>query len=270
MQFVGDHGGGIDLAALDSQRAANGAEDESSNVIFFHLMQQILISRAFGGSRKRRNSKASASGRFFRAAVIFFSVDSTHAELAVEARAFLGEGFWERAEGVMRRSSAIEESPSIRNEALRAFHVDDCIPRLYIAHGFMRHNRASQPMFRFRLLSFLPLIAGALFVLALSSEKKAATPAQALFADDGNKTGDHTKTGIDVLEAEKFAPLRGKRVGLITNQTGLDSYGHRTIDLLARAEGVNLVAIFSPEHGIAGWRCVGFQSSGCPDRAADL
>jgi uncharacterized protein YbbC (DUF1343 family) len=54
------------------------------------------------------------------------------------------------------------------------------------------------------------------------------------------------------LETEKFASLRGKRVGLITNQTGLDSYGHRTIDLLARAEGVNLIAIFSPEHGIAG------------------
>ncbi len=151
----------------------------------------------------------------------------------------------------MRRSSAIEEGPSIRNEGLRAFHVDDCIPRLYIAHGFMRHNRASQQMFRFRLLSFLPLIAGALFIFALSSEKNISTPSQA-FGSDDNKTTDHTKTGIDVLEAEKFALLRGKRIGLITNQTGLDSYGHRTIDLLARAEGVNLIAIFSPEHGIAG------------------
>jgi len=107
-------------------------------------------------------------------------------------------------------------------------------------------------MFRFRLLSFLPLIAGVLFIFALSSEKKTVTPAQALIGDDDNKTGDHTKTGIDVLEAEKFSSLRGKRIGLITNQTGLDSHGHRTIDLLARAEGVNLIAIFSPEHGIAG------------------
>ena len=107
-------------------------------------------------------------------------------------------------------------------------------------------------MFRFRLLSFFPLIAGAFFIFALSYGKKLATPAQAFFGDDDNKTGDHTKTGIDVLEAEKFALLRGKRIGLITNQTGLDSFGHRTIDLLARAEGVNLIAIFSPEHGIAG------------------
>jgi uncharacterized protein YbbC (DUF1343 family) len=108
-------------------------------------------------------------------------------------------------------------------------------------------------MFRFRLLSFFSLIAGAaLFIVALSSERKPAVPARAFSGDDAGKTGDRTRTGIDVLEAEKFASLRGKRVGLITNQTGLDSYGHRTIDLLARAEGVSLVAIFSPEHGISG------------------
>jgi uncharacterized protein YbbC (DUF1343 family) len=63
---------------------------------------------------------------------------------------------------------------------------------------------------------------------------------------------EHTLTGIDVLEAQNFAPLRGKRVGLITNQTGVDMQGRRTIDVLARAEGVKLVTLFSPEHGIAG------------------
>jgi uncharacterized protein YbbC (DUF1343 family) len=61
-----------------------------------------------------------------------------------------------------------------------------------------------------------------------------------------------TLTGIDVLEAEKFASLAGKRVGLITNQTGIDRQGHSTIDLLAHAPGVKLVALFSPEHGIRG------------------
>jgi uncharacterized protein YbbC (DUF1343 family) len=180
-------------------------------------------------------------------------VDSTQTELLVEARVFLDESFWERAEGVMRRSSVIAESPSVCKEALRAFHVDDCIPRLYIAHGFMLHNRASQPMFRFRLLSFFSLVAGAaLLIVALSSERKPVAPVRTFFGDDAGKTGDRTKTGVDVLQAERFASLRGKRVGLITNQTGLDSYGHRTIDLLAHAEGVNLTAIFSPEHGIAG------------------
>ncbi|MBS1865984.1 MAG: DUF1343 domain-containing protein [Acidobacteria bacterium] len=60
------------------------------------------------------------------------------------------------------------------------------------------------------------------------------------------------QTGLDVLEAEKFAPLKGKHVGLITNHTGLDAQDKTTIDRLAHAPGVTLVALFSPEHGLAG------------------
>jgi uncharacterized protein YbbC (DUF1343 family) len=60
------------------------------------------------------------------------------------------------------------------------------------------------------------------------------------------------QVGLDVLEAEKFAPLRGKHVGLITNHTGLDALGRSNVDLLSRASGVQLVALFSPEHGLAG------------------
>jgi uncharacterized protein YbbC (DUF1343 family) len=58
--------------------------------------------------------------------------------------------------------------------------------------------------------------------------------------------------GIDVLAAEGFARLRGKRVGLLTNQTGQSRGGESTIDLIARAPGVTLVSLFSPEHGIRG------------------
>jgi uncharacterized protein YbbC (DUF1343 family)/CubicO group peptidase (beta-lactamase class C family) len=58
--------------------------------------------------------------------------------------------------------------------------------------------------------------------------------------------------GIDVLERDKFALLKGKRVGLITNQTGRDRLGRSTIDLLFEAPEVRLVALFSPEHGIRG------------------
>ena len=60
------------------------------------------------------------------------------------------------------------------------------------------------------------------------------------------------QTGLDVLEAQKFAPLRGKRVGLVTNHTGLDSQGRSTVDILTHAAGVQMVALFSPEHGLAG------------------
>ncbi len=59
-------------------------------------------------------------------------------------------------------------------------------------------------------------------------------------------------TGIDVLELQGFAPLQGKRIGLLTNQTGADSAGRRTIDVLAHAPGVHLNVLFSPEHGVTG------------------
>jgi uncharacterized protein YbbC (DUF1343 family)/CubicO group peptidase (beta-lactamase class C family) len=60
------------------------------------------------------------------------------------------------------------------------------------------------------------------------------------------------RTGIDILEKEDFTSLKGLRIGLITNSTGIDSGGRRTVDLLFRATGVKLRAIFSPEHGLCG------------------
>ncbi|HTQ53051.1 MAG TPA: exo-beta-N-acetylmuramidase NamZ domain-containing protein [Bryobacteraceae bacterium] len=60
-----------------------------------------------------------------------------------------------------------------------------------------------------------------------------------------------TLTGLDVLAAENFAPLRDQRVGLITNQTGVDRNGRRNVDVM-RAAGVKVTALFSPEHGFAG------------------
>ena len=64
--------------------------------------------------------------------------------------------------------------------------------------------------------------------------------------------GADALNGIDVLVASKYEALRGMRVGLITNHTGIDRIGNPTIDLLRSAPGVNLVALFSPEHGIRG------------------
>ena len=60
-----------------------------------------------------------------------------------------------------------------------------------------------------------------------------------------------TLTGLDVLAAAGFAPFQGKRIGLITNHTGLDRQGRRNIDLMLQA-GVRIAALFSPEHGFAG------------------
>ena len=71
-------------------------------------------------------------------------------------------------------------------------------------------------------------------------------------AMDLGEKREQVQLGIDVLAANKFNLLQGKRVGLITNQTGRDSSGVSTAKLLHDAEGVRLVALFSPEHGIVG------------------
>ena len=65
-------------------------------------------------------------------------------------------------------------------------------------------------------------------------------------------TAQTVLTGIDVLEANGFEQLQGKRIGLVTNPTGVDRYLNSTIDVLHSAPGVELVALFGPEHGVRG------------------
>jgi len=90
-----------------------------------------------------------------------------------------------------------------------------------------------------------------LAVLCLFSSASIAAQTRAKTGKGRGHAG-RVQTGLDVLEAEKFAPLRGKHVGLITNHTGLDYQERTTINVLAHAPGVQVVALFSPEHGIAG------------------
>ncbi|MGG1948308.1 exo-beta-N-acetylmuramidase NamZ domain-containing protein [Trinickia sp. NRRL B-1857] len=58
------------------------------------------------------------------------------------------------------------------------------------------------------------------------------------------------RSGIDVLEAQRFMPMDGLALGLVTNRSGFDALGRRTIDVLAAAPNVHLVKIFAPEHGL--------------------
>ena len=60
------------------------------------------------------------------------------------------------------------------------------------------------------------------------------------------------RTGVDVLAADGCAALRGRKVGLITNHTGRTADGRRTVDVIATGDGVELTALFSPEHGWQG------------------
>ena len=87
--------------------------------------------------------------------------------------------------------------------------------------------------------------------LAITGYNEAATASRHLAARNG-----HVLTGIDALEQDNFASLKRDKaemtVGLLTNNTGVDGQGRRTIDVLAAAPGVKLAAIFAPEHGIFG------------------
>src|ERR1700727_2065342 len=108
-------------------------------------------------------------------------------------------------------------------------------------------------MFRDRSHSTLigAIACTAIFASFLAASSSVAR-GQSLPSASSYTASARTLTGIDVLEQENFAPLRGKRVGLITNQTGVDTQGRRTIDVLANAPGVKLIALFSPEHGATG------------------
>lgn len=98
------------------------------------------------------------------------------------------------------------------------------------------------------------LVAAALEdVSADVARQRGATGAD--FGPRGAVSANETKavlTGIDRLRAEGFRRLRGQRVALLTNHTGRAKDGRSTIDLLAEATEVDLVALFSPEHGIRG------------------
>ena len=68
----------------------------------------------------------------------------------------------------------------------------------------------------------------------------------------GSSVRGQTLAGIDVLQRDEYRALEGRRVGLITNHTGADLQGVSTVQRLSEAPSVQLVALFSPEHGFAG------------------
>jgi uncharacterized protein YbbC (DUF1343 family) len=76
--------------------------------------------------------------------------------------------------------------------------------------------------------------------------------------------------GIDVLAARNFDILRGKNVGLVTNQTGRARDGRATIDILRAAPNVNLIALYAPEHGVRGEVTAGAYVKTYRDRATGL
>lgn len=94
---------------------------------------------------------------------------------------------------------------------------------------------------------YIGLLQGMARYMTLSSmgQEKTST-------DTGAPADAEVLTGIDVLKRDGFRQLAGKRIGLVTNHTGRDRSGRQTIDVLREAPNVQLVRLFSPEHGIRG------------------
>lgn len=92
-------------------------------------------------------------------------------------------------------------------------------------------------------LRSLPVFAALLALLSCAPKTPAAARPE---------TPAVVKPGIEVLEESGFAALQGKKVGLVTNPSGVDRNLRPTIDILAEAPGVELVALFAPEHGVRG------------------
>ena len=78
------------------------------------------------------------------------------------------------------------------------------------------------------------------------------------------------KPGIEVLRDREFRGLVGKRVGLVTNPSGVDRYLESTVDILFKAPGVELVALYGPEHGVRGDVYAGDKVSDTKDEATGL
>lgn len=78
------------------------------------------------------------------------------------------------------------------------------------------------------------------------------------------------KTGIEVLRDRGFEGLTGKRVGLVTNPSGVDRYLNSTVDILYNAPGVELVALYGPEHGVRGDVYAGGHITDTKDEATGL
>jgi uncharacterized protein YbbC (DUF1343 family) len=78
------------------------------------------------------------------------------------------------------------------------------------------------------------------------------------------------RTGIEVLRSREFDVLKGKRVGLVTNPSGVDRYLNSTVDILYNAPGVELVALYGPEHGVRGDVYAGGKVADTKDAATGL
>lgn len=125
-------------------------------------------------------------------------------------------------------------------------------------------HHLTTPVFRWLLLSLV--LAGG--VMAGPRTAPSRPPARPLFTMPA--LDSQVMLGIDVLESQGFALLRGKRVGLLTHPAGVNRLGVATVDVLRRSPRVKLVCLFAPEHGLYGSEAASVNVDDSVDRRTKL
>ncbi len=118
-----------------------------------------------------------------------------------------------------------------------------------------------------------PALAALVLLIACAGQPQGAADAPAEQTSNGavaTAGRSEIDLGVEVLLRDSLHVLRGKRVGLITNHTGRDRAGTSTVDLLYRAPGVRLTALYGPEHGIRGVAADGEKIASSVDSATGV
>ena len=104
--------------------------------------------------------------------------------------------------------------------------------------------------FRGLKLSLITIIVTTIFAASTCCAGSTSSKSPGVITPEA--AGSSVLTGIDVLQRDGFKQLQGRKIGLVTNQTGINRLGISNIQLLHKADNVNLMAVFSPEHGLFG------------------
>jgi len=271
--------GFIVLAKLVERVSGKNVHQFSQEFLFKPLGMQETGYNPPAALRKRAATTQQREGRWMRGEVHdprAYRLDgiaghaglfSTSSDLARFAQMLLGQGTYQDNQVLAVETVALMTKPNIVSSGLRGLGWD-----IRTGYSYNRGDLLTDQAFGhggFTGTTFWVDPGQELFVIFLSNRVhpdgsgsinrlagRIATIATAAIATDKKivpamHVGD-TLTGLDVLQRDQYQQLQGKRVGLITNHTGLNRDGVSIVELFNTAANVNLVALFSPEHGFKG------------------
>ena len=271
--------GFIVLAKLVERVSGKNVHQFSQEFLFKPLVMQETGYNPDAALRKRAATTQQREGRWMRGEVHdprAYRLDgiaghaglfSTSSDLARFAQMLLGQGTYHDNQVLAVETVVLMTKPNIVSSGLRGLGWD-----IRTGYSYNRGDLLTDQAFGhggFTGTTFWVDPGQELFVIFLSNRVhpdgsgsinrlagRIATIATAAIVADKEivpamHVGD-TLTGLDVLQRDQYQQLQGKRVGLITNHTGLNRDGVSIVELFNTAANVNLVALFSPEHGFEG------------------